>query len=405
MLLSIAYRNIWRNPLRTWILVCSIAVGMFAGIFSLAFSTGMLRQKTEDTIYNELSHLQTHKKKFADMNDLNLFFPDAYEKCIEIGSIKGVKSTTYRIIINSIISSDKATSGVKISGVVPEIEKTTTNIHKNIIDGNYFTSHNKNSILISQDVAKKLHLKVKSNVLLQFQDLEGTVTKNKFTVCGIYKTGNIAFDDGNVFVRYDDLRRLSKLPRNSAHEIAINVDDKDNMISIGEKINELFPYLTTENWKELAPILSMMNKNNFLSTYLLIILILIALSFGITNSMCMVILDRIKELGMLMAVGMNKVRIFSMLMLETIKITVLGGFIGIFLGMVAIEISGATGLNISSYENEIREMGFDSIVHPYIYNNQLFWVILLVLITAILSSIYPALKSLKYKPTDSIKSE
>ena len=241
--------------------------------------------------------------------------------------------------------------------------------------------------------------------MLQFQDLEGTVTKNKFTVCGIYKTGNIAFDDGNVFVRYDDLRRLSKLPRNSAHEIAINVDDKDNMISIGEKINELFPYLTTENWKELAPILSMMNKNNFLSTYLLIILILIALSFGITNSMCMVILDRIKELGMLMAVGMNKVRIFSMLMLETIKITVLGGFIGIFLGMVAIEISGATGLNISSYENEIREMGFDSIVHPYIYNNQLFWVILLVLITAILSSIYPALKSLKYKPTDSIKSE
>jgi ABC-type lipoprotein release transport system permease subunit len=405
MLFSIAYRNIWRNRLRTWILISSIAVGMFAGIFSLAFNTGMLKKKTDNAIFNELSHLQTHKNKFVDMNDINLFFPNAYEKCIEIGSLKGVKSTTYRIIINSIISSEKATKGVKILGIVPEIEETTTDIHKNLVEGKYFKCHNKNSILVSQDMAERLHIEIESKVSLRFQDVNENISNNIFTVCGIFKTGNIAFDNGNVFVKYDDLRHLSGIPRNSAHEIAILLDDESNIENITAKINELFPYLSTENWKELAPILFLMNKSNFWTTYILVILILIGLSFGITNSMCMVILDRIKELGMLMAVGMNKLRIFSMLMLETIKITLLGGLAGIFLGMVAIEITGTIGLNITSYEKEIRQMGYDSLVNPYIYTDQLLWVILLVSITAVLSSIYPALKAMRYKPTDSIKSE
>lgn len=405
MLLSIAYRNLWRNPLRTWILVCSIAVGMFAGIFALAFETGMLKQKTDDAIFDELSHLQIHKDKFKNMDNLNLFFDNAYEKCIEISSLKDVKSTTYRIIVNSIISTNKATTAVKISGIVPEIEKTTTNIHKKLIKGKYLTCKDKNSILISKDIAEKLHLKIKSAVSLQFQNIEGNIIKSSFIVCGIYRTGNLAFDYSNVFVEYDDLRRISGLPNNHAHEIAVLLDSEEKMNVVGKKMKQLFPYLITENWKELDPILLLMNKRSFGSTYLLIILILIALSFGITNSMCMVILDRIKELGMLMAVGMNKARIFSMLMLETIKITLLGGLVGVFLGMVAIEITGKTGLSILSFDEEIRQLGYDSEIHPYISTDQLLWIILLILVTAFFSSIYPALKALRYKPTDSIKSE
>lgn len=405
MLFSIAYRNIWRNPLRTWILVCSIAIGMFAGISYIAFNTGMLKQKTEGAILNELSHIQLHKNKSSEINNLNLFFPNAYEKCIEIGSLNNVKSTSYRIIINGIISSEKAIKGIKISGIIPEIEKTATDINKNIIEGNYFEFHKKNSILISYNIAKKLHLKEKSCVTLRFQSIKDKIIESNFTVCGIYRTGDIAFDNKNIFVRYNDIRTYSGLPPNSANEIAILLKDDKYIKEVTTKINKLFPYLTTEDWKELSPILSIMNQSNFLRTYLLIILILIALSFGITNSMCMVILDRIKELGMLMAVGMNKFRIFLMLMLETIKITLLGGLVGIFLGMVAIEITGTTGINILWFEEEIRQMGFDSFVHPFIYSDQLIGVILLVTITAVLSSIYPALKAMKYKPTDSIKSD
>lgn len=405
MLFSIAYRNIWRNPLRTWILILSIAVGMFAGIFSIAFSTGMLKKKTDNSIINELSHLQTHMHKFTDINDINMHFPNAYEKCIEIGSIEGVRSTTYRIIINGIISSEKATQGIKIAGIVPDIEKTTTDVHKKIIEGKYLECHEENGIIVSQDLAKKLLIGLNSKISIRFQNTEGFVKNNIFIVCGIFRTGNIKFDNRHVFVKYSDLSREAALPRNSAHEIGILLNNEKDIDRIQSKINELFPYMETQSWKEIAPVLNMMNQSSFWSTYLLNIIILIGLSFGITNSMCMVILDRISELGMLMAVGMNRFRIFLMLMLESIKITLLGGFIGIFLGMVAIEITGMTGIHLSFYEQEIRELGYDYIVHPFIYNEQLFWVIILVSITAFLSSIYPAVRAMRYRPTDSIKSE
>jgi ABC-type antimicrobial peptide transport system permease subunit len=119
----------------------------------------------------------------------------------------------------------------------------------------------------------------------------------------------------------------------------------------------------------------------------------------------MVILERVKELGMLMAVGMNKLRIFSMIVFETVFLSLTGGIVGVILSYVAVLITHKTGINISNWSQGLEAMGFDSIVYPGITLPMLINVTLLVICTGIIASIYPARKALKLNPADALRTE
>ena len=158
-------------------------------------------------------------------------------------------------------------------------------------------------------------------------------------------------------------------------------------------------------WKELAPDAGMMADIMQFYYYMIMGIIFFALAFGIINTMLMAILERVKELGMLMAIGMKKLQVFTMIMLETIFLTLTGSVVGMALGGLIINITGKTGLNFSSVEEGFEAMGWSAIVYPDIEISFFFGVTLMVIIVAILSSIIPARKALKFKPIEALRTE
>jgi ABC-type antimicrobial peptide transport system permease subunit len=117
------------------------------------------------------------------------------------------------------------------------------------------------------------------------------------------------------------------------------------------------------------------------------------------------ILERTKELGMLMAIGMNKKRVFNMIMLETIFLTLVGAVIGMLVGWLLIEITHRTGLDFSSVGEGFEAMGWSAVIYPEITVSFFFIVTLLVIVTGILSSIFPARKALKLNPVEALRSD
>jgi ABC-type antimicrobial peptide transport system permease subunit len=140
--------------------------------------------------------------------------------------------------------------------------------------------------------------------------------------------------------------------------------------------------------------------------YLIFIgIVMLALAFGIINTMMMAILERTKELGMLMAIGMNRRRVFSMIMLETIFLTLVGAMTGMLSGWVIVSVLGRSGIHFSTWGEGFEAIGFAAIVYPVIKPGFFLIITVMVIVTAIISSVWPARKALKLIPVEALRTE
>jgi ABC-type lipoprotein release transport system permease subunit len=254
----------------------------------------------------------------------------------------------------------------------------------------------------------KEHSKVynkRSKIVLTMQDAEGNLTGGAFRIAGIYSIPNSAYEAMNVFVRYEDLARITSMDTSNVHEIALFLNDREQGPQVVEKLKSEFPDKSIQLWNELQPDLALTTEYVEISYYIIIIFILLALGFGIINTMLMAVLERIKELGMLMAIGMNKKRVFFMIMLETIYLTITGAVAGMALGYLLIKITGKVGIDLSMYAEGFQAIGYSTLVYPEITFKFFIGVTALVVFTGMISSIYPAIKALKLNPVEATRTE
>ncbi len=191
--------------------------------------------------------------------------------------------------------------------------------------------------------------RLRNKVQITISDRQGNPSQGIFRVCGIYKTSNTGFDQVSVFVNAGELADLYGGNEILTHEIAILLNNIDDADIIKEKLKKVPGDNSVRTWKELAPDAAMMNDFMLFYYFIFIGIIMLALAFGIINTMLMAILERTKELGMLMAIGMNRRKVFSMIMLETVFLTVVGALSGIFSGLAITAALGKTGIHFSSW--------------------------------------------------------
>ncbi len=405
MIRSVAWRNIWRSPIRSGIIIAAISVGMSAGVFTTTFTKGWMNQRLEAGVETEASHMRIQQPKFGENYDLKESIPNSESIANEISKLDHINGISPRIVIQSMLASAETGTGVKIMGIDPEKEKTVTNLHSKLSEGKYFEGVKRNPILIGAKLAKKLKVKMGSKVVITVQDASGNIIGGAFRVCGIFDISSGMFEESNVFVRKNDLARLLDLESSVSHEILVHLDDTELIDEQSLLLKSQYKSLLVQTWKESMPELGYINEIGNLYTYIFVIIILLALGFGIVNTMLMVILERIKELGMLMAIGMSKARIFGVLMLETVLLTFTGGFTGILIGLGATYATMKKGINLSGYADGFEDMGYSSHVYPVVEFETLVTIAILVLITGIVASIYPARKALKYNPAEAIRTE
>lgn len=403
MIPIMAWRNIWRNKTRSIVIMLSIAVGLFSGIAILALYKGMMKSRVRTVIDAEIGHIQIHHPEFKKDFEPEFTIPNGQSLLKSLASMPELKLAAPRSISTGMLGTAGGGAGVQINGVIPELEYEVSQLRKKIIEGNPFDPEKKNQVMIGKKLADKLKLKTGSRLVLTFTDSSDEIVSGAFRIAAIYQSDNAPLDELNVYIRMKEMNNMLKTGE-AFHEIVLLLKQDEDLDTVHRRLSDQFSDLKIETWREISPETNLLVKTTDQYSYIIMMIIMLALAFGIINTMLMAILERTKEIGMMLALGTNRIRIFFLVLLETFLLTFAGTPIGIFSAWVIISYYQRQGLDLSGMGNEMmRSFGFGSVIYPEFPADKILSVFLIVFFTALLSCLFPALKALRLQPVEALR--
>ncbi|ENQ8700648.1 ABC transporter permease [Vibrio harveyi] len=407
MLVKLAWRNLWRNKLRTSIMLGAMVFGLMGVVAMMGFMNGLVDSMIKNAISWQTSHLQIQQKSYLVNPELKDVIPDAEGISKVLASNREVKAISERFLADGMIASARSTRGIRINGVNIEQEQNITPLSKHIIDGEWFSEEGRNPILVSSKIAERLKLRVGSKVVLTLSDVNGEVAGAAFRVRGIFKTPSTGFDDGNVYVRKSDLEKVAGL--SGTHEIAILLTSNDDaeLKQILAFTHSILPpeskdLLSVRPWQEIQPLLSTMMSTMDVSNQVMLVVFVLAMTLGIVNIMLMSVFERTREFGVLMAVGMQKHKIRLLIVFETLFLGLSGCALGLLGSAIMLKVLSVTGLSLAGMAEGLGAYGVDTLLYPRVSIAEYQMIIVAIFVASLIAALYPARQILKHRPVDAM---
>ncbi len=400
-IIKLGWKNVWRNPTRSAVVIIAVLLGTWAGIFAAGFFSGMIQDALKNQIELSVGHIQIMHPEFDDLFNPKFTISHSNEMIENLKNKPYVKQVSAKSMVTGLAQSTRNSYGVTVSGINREAD-ASLKVEENIVAGNFLDDGKRNAIVIGQKLADRLDIKLRSRMVLNFQDVEGEITGAAFRVAGIFDSYSNQFDETHVFINRKDLNRLIGNSK-AIHNIRIDVDDLAKAHTYAEELRKEYPDVEIKTWRQIAPDLRYLFDMMDIALYMVMIIIIIGLMFSIINTMLMAVLERTRELGMLRAIGMNKGRTFSMVMIETFFLTMVGTPAGLLLSWLSIEYFARTGIDLSAFSEGLNEYGMSTIIYPELSLVYYLNITLLIAGAALLSAIYPALRTLRLNPVQAIR--
>jgi len=402
--LKLAWRNIWRNKRRTLITTASIFFGVLLSAFMTSMQEGSYSQYITSIVNSYSGYLQIHKKGYWNDKIINNSFSS--DKNIEsaLNSVKEITIYTPRFETYSLASSEDVTKGVMVTGIDPDKEDKITNISGKLKQGQYLKNGD-NGILLGSSLAKFLNLKVNDTLILIGQGYHGASAAGKYPVRGIMKHPSPELD--RILV-YMDIKNCQELfsATNMLTSIVIMVNGNDEVTSAKNELVKLLGNDTeVMDWKEMNQLLLKQIDSDRASGVITKGILYMIIAFGILGTVMMMMAERKKEFGIILAVGMRKYKLIIIVMLETLFIGIIGVTAGIVASIPLIYYFLLNPIPLTGQAGEMMsQMGFEPAMFfsmtPSVFYNQALTIFVFVLVI----SIYPVWHICKLKVMNALKS-
>ena len=404
IIIKIAWRNIWRNPRRSWVLITALAVGVFSFLGAVAYIDGFSIQMIDSAINLGGGHIQVSARGYHENPTIRTYVPDAGRIEQVAAGIEGIRYAPLATTPGMINSAEQA-SGVVISGVDPALESLVTTLDSSIVEGVYLSSDAEaNEVVIGAVLAERLNVLLGEKIVLMANDLDNEVSAGAYRIVGLYRTNSSDFDKANVYLHLDQARQLIGYADGQASSVTMRLDPSLDLVETAGRIRVALddPNMEVLTWRDRSPMLVMMNEMMDLANVFLVVILFTAIGFTLINSFIMVIFERIREIGIMSANGVRPGQVRLMLYLEAVFIVLLGTAVGSLLAFVLITYWASVGLDLSAFAEGLSSFGASSIIYPYVHWGHILSGFVMIFIMVLLAVLYPAVKASRFETVEAI---
>ena len=400
-IIKVSWRNLWRNPIRTNVTISAVAICIAILIIFQSMIVGLIEKAKFNTTNLIIGEVQIHAEDYFDDRSI-------YKSLQNIEEIHSVaKENNIGLVERSygfgLISSGTKSAGTQFWGINPESELHHFDFANHIDKGNFLTNTSLKKIVLGKKLASSIAADIGTELVVFVQGADGSLGNELFYVSGILKNMADNIDRGAAMILREDFNILFST-NNLIHEIALNSKGRLESEEIQKLVSAKTTGVDVETWQQLMPTIAMMTEKMIVFMRTLFSLIFgIAASLGVMNTMIMSTYDRMREFGIIRAIGTTPWRILKQVSLEAILMTIFASIIGVVIGLSVALYFQKYGFDVSGSGN----MSFGGVVMDPIWRANVsvgivFLPVVLMILVSTVASIYPASIAARIKPVDAI---
>lgn len=365
ILTRLSWRNVWKNRRRTILTLVTIMIGSAMIITMQAFQVGSYEKMIEDAIAENTGHIQVHEKGYWDNQTIDYAFK-ADDGLIKIlNDRKDISAFSRRVHAGALLSFRDATSPAIIQAIEPDREKGVGSLHKYIVEGRYLEPGDKFEIAVGQVLAKNLGAGVGDRIALISQGFDGSIAAEYLTITGIFKSPNPEYNRNLLLMNIATAEKTFTM-MGFVTSIAIRIDETRKMQEVRDYLRGLpdFDGLEVMGWDELMPEIVQFIVMDRYSGYIFVGILYLVVAFGILNTIQMSVFERIREFGVMLAIGTRPLQVRSMVLMESFFIAIAGICLGALIGSLVSYYFTLNPIDFSSKANEMEVWGITTMIFP-----------------------------------------
>lgn len=403
-LLKLAFRNLTRNKRRTIITVAAVSGGLGLFMMSVNLATGMYRDMIDQGISMLAGHVVVQGQGYQQSRDLDTFVPDAEAAMTTLRQEFPEAHVVPRTLISGLLNSTTNSVGVAATAIDPELESRVSDWHDKIVEGEFLDGDD-GGIIVGVGLAETLGVELGDKVVMMAQGKDD-VSSRLFRVRGMFKTGSSEMDGFFALIPLKASYELTGRP-NQVTQVALHLPDPDATAEAHARAQAVLegPEVEVLDWKQAIPEIWQMVRADSAGNNLFLVVMGIMVAMGVLNTILMSVMERIREFGVMLAVGVTPRQLAGVILLEGLLLGVISSVVGTALGVALSWPIVYSGLDLSSFVGGNFDMAGVTI-DPRIYAawdyERMAWCVGLAMVFCVVAAIYPARKAAKLKPVEAM---
>jgi putative ABC transport system permease protein len=405
LVLRLAWRNLWRQPRRTWLTTGAMVFSNVLLVFMISLQFGMYRLMIENSLEAFTGHMQVQARGYLDEQKMRQTIPAVEALAGHLRQALGSDEVAARATAFALASSEDRSYGIAVFGVEPRYEPNVSNIPGLVREGRYLQDNGAPEIVIGQVLARNLKVGVGDELTLIGSGRDGSFAAVVAEVVGLFDSGVADLDRSIAEMPLGPFQDVFYM-QGAGHQVVVNAPRLGDVAELEQRVASLLPPgqdLVVHDWDALMPGLKQAIQADISSAVFMYAVLVILVAFSVLNTQLMSVLERTHEFGIVLALGLKPGRLGRLVMLETALMGGMGLLIGALIGGALTAWLGARGFTMPGMEEMGAKFNLPSRLHPQVTFASLLSGPLVVFLFSLLASVYPALRLRRLQPVEAMR--
>lgn len=403
--LRLAWRNLWRHKRRTWLTLGAMIFCNLLLAFMVTLQIGSYSMMIDNTLRSFVGHLQIQQTDYLKDPKMRSVVPEIADVAELARRALNTQSVAARASGFAMASSAERSFGILITGVQPDFEPKVSSLPGLVTQGRYLTTGAHNEVVIGKLLARNLKVGIGDEITLMGGGYDGSIAAAIVTVVGILESGMGELDRSIAQLSLSDFQEIFAMP-GKGHSVVIGAPDLVSVAPWKEKLSTAlvdYPGLVVRDWDELQPGLRQAITADMSSSLFMYLVLVVLVAFSVLNTQLMSVLERTREFGIMMALGLKPSRLSRLVLIETSLMALLGLCLGVFLGFLLVWYLSLNGFSYPGMDEMAEKFNMPARIYPELSLLTLLPGPLVVSAGSLLAALYPALRIFKLQPVEAMR--